>query len=238
MALLNEHLTVWEIGFRWANYDPDETRLRIPLEVRDNFRILIDAIRDGTLLCWTLAFEKWNPKSGNPPEFYIRHHLPSVEACIAGTSFDRKLLKWAIVDRMGMHSWCEARGVPLPEFWFPRGWKLEYEYPETEDEADEGEAAVETAPLESVEERKLRITDRYRAHMACQQVAKAIWAAYPTLTIKEVAIRREIQELAGGDRYELETVQLWIRDFDPRDPSIKRGRKRKNNPGPDNPDNP
>jgi hypothetical protein len=28
---------------------------------------------------------------------------------------------------MDFHEWCERRGITLPEFWFPPGWKLQYD---------------------------------------------------------------------------------------------------------------
>ena len=49
MALLNNELSVWEIGFRWAGKDPDWPWIRIPLQLRDNFRTLIDAILNNHL---------------------------------------------------------------------------------------------------------------------------------------------------------------------------------------------
>lgn len=50
--------------------------------------------------------------------------------CIQGHRFNRKLLRHAAVDRYDFKLWCERRDIPLPEFWFPPSWKLEYELPE------------------------------------------------------------------------------------------------------------
>jgi hypothetical protein len=154
------------------------------------------------------------------PEYSLRFHLHQIEECIAGHAFDRKLLKWALIDRWAMHSWCEAQGVPLPEFWFPADWHDEYQWPDDseDDDAPEGE---------SLEQKQLRIDSRHRAKMACQQVAMVIWRKEPTLEIKQLANRKEIQHYAGGDQYQIETIQDWIAEFDPRDPSKKRGRKKK-----------
>lgn len=139
MPLLNDELSLWEIAFRWAGHDPDKLRVRIPLPVRDNFRTLMDAILNGHLFCTTLALEKWGPNSGSPPEFFIRHHIEETYACIFGERYDRKLLKWARIERWSMQQWCERRGIPLPEFWFPPGWKFEYERP---DENSDDESLV------------------------------------------------------------------------------------------------
>ena len=54
MPLLNEQLSIWEIGFRWAGYDPHSFWLRIPQPVRDRFRTLIQEIYESRLECHTL----------------------------------------------------------------------------------------------------------------------------------------------------------------------------------------
>ena len=233
MPLLSDELSVREIAFRWAGHDPARFWIRTPLPVKDHFRNLMSAILRGRLDCSTLSLEKWNPtEANNPPEFFIRHYIDEVYDCISGRRFDRILLDWATVHRWAMQQWCERQGIPLPEFWFPPGWKIEQDLPYF----DEDEA-IPANPTEAVVERKQRIDKRHRAEMASQQVASVIWAREPDLTIKEVACRKEVQELAGGDGYELETVQQWIRDFDPRDSKMKRGRKRKNNSPPEQDDN-
>jgi hypothetical protein len=183
----------------------------------------------------TLSLEKWRPEGQSDPEFHIRHYIDQVYECVWGTRFNRKLLKFALIERWAMQQWCERQGVPLPEFWFPPGWKLEYKWPDVdpaEDQAAPADSGL-SATKESTDERKQRIDKRHRIHMACQQIALAIWSKEPNLTIKEVAYRKEVQELGGGAGYEPETLHEWISAVDTRDPSKKRGRKRKNNPPPD-----
>lgn len=143
MSLLNDDLSVWEIGFRWAGYDPDKLWVRIPLAVRDKFRVVMDAILRGDLPCETLSLEKWRPESTMPREFFIRQYIDEVYACIWGRKFDRKLLRWGTVERWAMRQWCERRNIPLPEFWFPPGWKFEYQWetPDAEESVPEQEPA-------------------------------------------------------------------------------------------------
>lgn len=43
MPLLLNEFSVWEIGFRWAELDPDRYWIRKPLPVKDNFRLLMEA---------------------------------------------------------------------------------------------------------------------------------------------------------------------------------------------------
>lgn len=130
MPLLVEDLSVWDISFRWAGYDPDRLCLRLPLPVKDNFRLLMGAILEGEILCGTLTLAKLPPGSKADPRFYIRTYIDEVYHCIQGLRYNRKLLRWATVERKDILNWCEIRGIPAPEFWFPPGWKLEFEMPE------------------------------------------------------------------------------------------------------------
>ena len=226
MTILAEYLSVWEIGFRWAGYDPDKFHIRIPLAVRDNFRTLIIEIHHSRLECDSLITDKYQGDDPEEAKFYIRYWLDSVVDCSYGRRYDRKLMRWAGVGRQDLQEWCERHKVPLPEFWFPPGWGIEYEWPD-----DTPAGIVQPQPGESVEEKKTRIDKRHRCEMACQQIALYLWSKNPKLTNKEIAIANEVQELGAGNGYELETVQDWIAKVDPRDPSMKRGRKRKNNSG-------
>ena len=186
MPILSDELSVWEISFRWAGYDPDRIWIRFPLPVRDNLRMLMDSILNGHLDCYTLISRKWNPKTDDEgtQQFFIRYHLNAVENCAWGRRYDRKVLKWAHIERWAMQQWCERRGVPLPEFWFPPGWKLEYEWPDDDPAEDQAASAVssESTTQESTDERKKRIDKRHRIQMACQQIAIAIWSVEPKLT--------------------------------------------------------
>lgn len=237
MPLLNDELSLWEIAFRWADYDPDRPRLSIPLPVRDHFRTLMDAILSGRLDCTSLFLTKYHPDTSNGfgPEYFIRYYIDDVYACIWGKKYNRKLLKWAQIERWALHQWCERQGVPLPEFWFPPGWKLEYEWPSDEEEP-KASTKDDDSSVKQPDAERPSITKHHRAKLACQQVASVIWAKEPDLTNKQLACRKEIQELAGGADYELETIQEWISEVDPRSPAKKRGRKRKNNSGSANSD--
>lgn len=123
MSLIHTELSAWEIAFRWAGYDPARIWFRIPLEVRDHFRNLLQAILAEELECSTLNPEKWHPDCGSDPEFFIRHYIDEVYECIHGVRFNRKLLRWAMLDRHDLKKWCNRRGIPPPAFWFPAGSK-------------------------------------------------------------------------------------------------------------------
>ncbi len=129
MPLLIEELSVWDISFRLAGHDPRKLWFRIPLEVEDHFRNLMLAILKGDLACSSISLEK---RDFGPDEkgFSAYHWLDDIYACIHGNHYNRKLLHWAQVERFDFKLWCERINAPLPEFWFPPGWNLEYELPE------------------------------------------------------------------------------------------------------------
>lgn len=257
MSLLNEELSLWEIAFRWTDRDPDKLRIRIPLPVRDNFRMMMDAVLQGHLPSETLFLEKQRQFPEFPAEFFIRTHLDDVYACINGTAYKRKLLRWVRIERWAMQQWCEGHGIPLPEFWFPPGWKYEYQrpYPEAGGYAENGESprvngsaqpehVAEQPPphakpqqvlaqpeqptgSEAEAEGRRKLDRRQRARIACQEVAVRLWRDQSTADVKTIANTREIQALAGGDEFEFEVVRRWIAEVDPRDPGNRRGPKRK-----------
>lgn len=219
MAILTETLSVWEIGFRWAGMDPRRLRLGIPLPVRDNFRLMMDAILHGHLDCTTLSLSKWGPEDGEDMRpFFIRHHLTDVEACIAGVRPNRRLMRWAGVSRGSFQEWCERQGIPLPEFWFPPGWKLDYEWPSDEPEPDAPADPASGSP-------DLRPEQRRR--IACQEIAKAIWKDAPETTIADMVRHAHVRQLGGGMYQADEVVRRWLSAVAPASVKEKRGRPRK-----------
>lgn len=129
MALLSDSLTVWEIAFRWAGRDPRTLWLRIPLNVQDHVRNMMDAILSAELPCESITLEK-RPFEPDEKKFSVYHWIDDIYLCIWGHHFNRKLLRHASIDRYDFMLWCERRNIPLPEFWFPPGWNLEYVLPE------------------------------------------------------------------------------------------------------------
>lgn len=209
MPLLTEQLSVWEIGFRWAGHDPCGFWLRIPLPVRDHFRTLIQEIYESRLECLTLRMEKYHGHDPVEARLHIQSWLPAIAACTAGRNIDRKLVKWAVVDRFAFFTWCENHKIPLPEFWFPSGWGVEHEC------LDNEPPGGFLSPAESTLQRRIRFDGNRRAKMACQQIAIWIWSKHPDMPLKDVVLSAEIQDMCGGQRYEYTTVKHWIMAFDP-----------------------
>lgn len=223
MALLSDQLSVWEIGLRWAGYNPYRFWLFLPLEARDNFRTMVDAIWQAELECETLSIRKWQEDDGAETKpFFIRHHWPDIEACRAGKSPSRKLLKWAQISRGAMEEWCQGHGMPLPEFWFPPGWNRDFKWSKYEQD--------EPAPIatEEAEDKKPGGPARFR--MACQVIAESIWKDEPEKTIADMVKDTRVQKLGQAARYVPEVVRRWLSDVAPAKVKAKRGRPLKKTP--------
>lgn len=237
MAILVEQLTVWDIGFRWAGYDPRRFYLRIPLEVENNFRTLMDAILSGEIACDSISLEKRDYAKDEIKES-IYYWIDEIYACIWGKRINRELMRWARIGRMDFKLWCERMNInPLPEFWFPKGWNLHYELPEDtlspgrrylvdrmspEDReqyllAEPGESAPQPE-----DNQKLRPNQEIR--LACQQIATAIWAKETDRTIASVVKDPLVQEYGGARHYNDETVREWVKAVAPDGVKNRRGR--------------
>jgi hypothetical protein len=245
MPLLTETLTLWTIGFRWAGLDPDKLWLRIPLPAKDNFSLLMNAILRGEILCETLTLAKRPSDSKADPKYYIRTYMDEVYACIYGQSYDRNLLRWAQIDRHEFKIWCEAMSIPLPEFWFPPGWKLKFDTPEggtmalwAEHVEPEEEGDVEisyesypgqinTKPPPLPQSDKLSLRENQVARLCCQRIASQLWKDDKTRTIASVVQDKLIQKYGGGAHYENDTVRKWIREVAPPEVKNHRGRPKK-----------
>jgi len=124
MLLVNDDLTLWEIAHRWNNHDPDKFRLAgVPLEVKDSMRLMMDAILSLRLVAFNIITEKRPRNSDIPRECFIRTHLDAFHDCINHGRCNKKLLKFIVIERLQFRDWCERSKIPLPEFWFPKGWE-------------------------------------------------------------------------------------------------------------------
>lgn len=221
MSLVNAELSLWEIAFRWAGHDPAQFWFRLPLTVRDNFRTLMDAVLHGHLDSESLSLDKYYGDDRKEASLHIHYWLDDVYACIWGKKCNRNLFKHASIDRQAFLEWCERRGVPLPEFWFPKGWAVEYKWPDEDAEAGTpGPDSTELKPSQ-------------KARIASQQIASAIWKDDPTRTIASICKDELVLKYGGGAHFVEDTVRSWVKAVAPPEVSQKRGRPSKKNPAGD-----
>ena len=243
MPLVVDQLQLWTIGFKWAGLDPHRPWLRIPTPVRDNFSTLLEAILEGRLHCLTLALEKYSGDDSEIAECHIRYWLDDVYAGMFDQSYNRKLLKHAVIEREAFQDWCERCTIPLPEFWFPPGW-TEYRWPSEDFEpipkeplaspaeptlepTSELEPHVQAEPTELV---KPKLKPVQLATIVSQEIAKVIWKEEPDKTIAAMVKDDRIQKYGSGQYYSEEVVRRWVKAVAPDDVSAKRGRPKKTNP--------
>jgi hypothetical protein len=251
MPLICDELSLWDISFRWAGYDPDKFYFSYPIEVKDNFRLLMRAIHAGEVFCLHLLLDRRPQGSKSDPKYYIRTHLSAVESCVDGVMYKKSLLKWAHLSRSDFKEWCERRDIPLPEFWFPKGWKYNFDMPEygtrafwaKHDEPPEHaiisvrfdipESVREEAERELLGEDELDEHDhgdssRYsqQVKFIVQKVAIKIWDIHKKdhLNPSQVARHEMIQKYTDAARYKIETVRGWVQEVAPKEVVGKRGR--------------
>jgi hypothetical protein len=242
MPLVVDQLQLWTIGFKWAGRDPDRPWLRIPPDVRDNFSTLLEAILSEHLECMTLASEKYTGDDPEVAKCYIRYWLDDVNAAINGAHYNRKLLKWAVVDRGAFQDWCERRSIPLPEFWFPPGW-TDYRWPEYDqpelapavaapdpilNEAAGIEQASEASPAPlSAELPPKELRDNQIARIASQHIARVIWKDEPDKTIAAMCKDERVLRYGGAQYYAEPVVRRWIKVVAPRRSQRQKGTPKK-----------
>ena len=247
MPLISGSLSIWDIAHRWADCDPDSYRVRLPLLVKDYSRLLINAVLNGEIFCETLTLAKRPPESKADPKFYIRTHLDEVNACIHGVRYDRRLLKWASISRQDFQEWCENLAIPLPEFWFPPGWKYSFEMPEfgtrafwaQHQEPDESndfslvfripaEVSANDEPTSLPQEDAVSTRPNQKAKLCAQQIATQLWKEHPDRTITAMANDEVIKKYSGASHFDERTVRKWLGEVAPVNVK-KKGRPRVKN---------
>lgn len=237
MPILVEELTVWDICFRWAGYDPRKVYFRIPLEVENYARILIDAIHKAELSCESITLEK-REFADDEKKLSFYYWVDDFFSTTSGQKISRDLLKWAFIGRYDLMQWCKRMNAPLPEFWFPSGWNLEYELPENElspghsyiirdwplDVRREYFEDLEKSSLNKEMKSDAASRPNQRARIACQTIAINLWKTNPTMTIADMVKRPEIQDLGGAKSYSPDVVRRWLSEVASAEVKAKKGR--------------
>ena len=242
MPILVDYLSVWDVSFRWAGYDPRKFYFRIPLEVENHARNLIDAIHNAELPCESITLEKKKFEK-DELKYSIYYWVDDFFSTTSGQYVSRKLLKWAGINRLDFMQWCQRMNAPLPEFWFPQGWNLHYELPDNEmypghfyvirdwpkNELNAYLDNLEKPDSDKSEQIDLKTRPSQLARIACQSIAKNIWKLDKSVSIADMVKRSEIQDLGGAKPYVYEVVRRWLSDVAPPEVKAKVGRRSKKN---------
>lgn len=233
--MIDRYLSIWEVAHRWHDANPDKTDpADLPLIVQDALRYICRGVLSGSLGLFHIIVmgidNKYNGSGfrSDIAEIYVDECPAELENCLY-RQYDKKVLNSFFIDCIGFFEYCmhsqlsEINSfVDFPPFWSSL---IDTSSPSVD--------AADTSTPSSAQ--PIRIDKRLRTQIACQQIAQSIWLNKPDSTNLEIALSQEIQQLGGGSEYQLDTVQEWLSEIDPRDPSKKRGRKRKNNSGSSNP---
>ena len=136
MSLVVDQLSILEIAWRWSARSSSIFPVVMPVRVCDFSRTLLHAILHGELNCLTLNLDKYHGDDPDEAKFHIRYHTDEIYRALGGGRISRKLLRHAIIERREFFDWCTRRTIPLPEFWFPPGWAIDYPWDEVHAERD------------------------------------------------------------------------------------------------------
>lgn len=218
--MIDRYLSIWEIAHRWHDVSPDTTDpTNVPLNVQDSIRFICRGVLDGRLgLCEMVVMDSASAinRSGACSSIIQcpLKELPSaLEDCLY-RKYDKSTLDSIFVDGDNLFRHCIKLECDFPSFWFDL---IAEPY------------LVKGEPTDSSTQQSKPSRPNQLDKIVCQRIGASMWEMSPQLTIKEIALSYEIQKLCGASKYELETVQAWLSEIDPRDPSTKRGKRRKNN---------
>jgi len=220
--MINTHLSIWEIAHRWFDIGPDNSDpTNLPSNVQDAIRFICRAALEGKLNLYDMIVMRTvdaNKDAGIDARielFPLDTHPASLDECL-DRKYDKESLDSLYVDGDDLFIYCTKLNNEFPPFWFDQ---IVEPYLSDKDQS----AASPQNPIPSRPNQLDKII--------CQRIGIKLWGNNLNLTKKEVAVSPEIQDIGNGSEYQLETIEEWLAEVDPRDPSKKRGRKRKNNSG-------
>lgn len=241
MPIIVESLTLWNICFRWFGRDDRSFYFRIPSEVDDLARSLLTAIHRAELACESITLEKRQFEKNEIKESFYYWENDFLAAYNPSKPLKRKLLKWAVIERHDFKLWCERMNAPLPEFWFPKGWNLEYQLPDNElppghlymlkdwsyEERQSYFDEIKQGPALDLSKGDSKARSNQLIKIAVQVVAINLWKQLPNTTIADMTKRSEILDLCGAKSYQVSTIRDWVSEVAPIEVSSRRGRPRK-----------
>lgn len=217
MPLLDDNLSLWKISFRWAGLDPDSLKYRfyIPTAVKDNVRLLTQAIITNVLWCKSL---RPDPLLG-PDSDQERIQAEKFYACQAGTRYHQDFLESHTIYRSDFAHWCNRLGIPFPEFWFPTGWVI-HELDEKDRLADMDTREPENTFLVTKDEPSQeasgkRVDTNEEIWKPARVAAQTIWAQNQSLTIMDVVKQIKATPALKASSFSESAIRKHIADLSP-----------------------
>jgi len=217
MPLLDDNLSLWKISFRWAALDPDSLKYRfyIPTAVKDNVRLLTQAIITNVLWCTSL---KPDPLLG-PDSDIDRIKANKFYDCFVGNKYDHDFLKSHIIYRSDFAHWCNRSGIPFPDFWFPAGWVV-HELKEmdllAEEDTRKSEINIhqgEKQPIQKPSGKRVDTDDE--VWKPARVAAQTIWSQNKSLTIMDVVKQIKATPALTASSFSESAIRKHIADLSP-----------------------
>lgn len=217
MPLLDDNLSIWKISFRWAGLDPDSLkyRLYIPTSVKDNVRLLMQAIITNVLWCKSLRPDALLDPDSNTD----RIRSDKFYDCFVGNKYDHDFLKSNTVYRSDFAHWCNRSGIPFPEFWFPSSW-IVHELKEKDwlAEADTRKSDNNVSIAQNEPTQKptgKRIDTDVEVWKPARVAAQTIWSQNKSLTIMDVVKQIKATPVLTASSFSESAIRKHIADLSP-----------------------
>lgn len=199
-----DYLSIWEIGHRWAGFDPDATD---PNDLPEQVRYLIHKLIEGYLsddLKLRRASGYRIPRENQL--FFIwnlNFWLNQLWRCLTKNVFDKNRLSGCFVRRSELLKMCVKEDVDPPAFWIKQ-----------RAESPVAKSTINNRPKDEE-------TDR----LVCQAIARTYWSIDPQIHPAHMARAKAIHLYGNGKQYkDPETVRNWISEVDPQKDQRKSGR--------------
>ncbi|SDA16518.1 hypothetical protein SAMN05216315_1088 [Nitrosospira sp. Nsp18] len=208
--------SIWELGHRWHNLDPESTdSKKLPLVVQDTLRSLAGAYHYDDLMIVNSKGVENKGAYHEPTQHRYKHEEieEGLADCNQRKIFDKPLLESVYIEQQPLGKWCLEKGIALPDFWFSAGWKPDSSYSGWQSDSSQPETKLRSLQIDK---------------LVCQAIARTLWDSSPQMTIADMCKHEAVQRYGNGRLYKGEhTLRDWLSEVAPPEVKGKRGRPKK-----------
>lgn len=223
--------SLWELGHRWHNLDPESTDpKKLPRAVQDTLRSLAGAYHyDDLMIVNSKGVE--NEGAYHEPTQHRYSHEEIEEGlgdCNQRKIFDKPLLESVYIERQPLGKWCLEKGITLPGFWFSAGWTPDsYRYCGWQSDSS-GKVSLQNTQETDGSQPDPTLRSLQIDKLVCQAIARTLWDISPHMTIADMCKHEAVQHYGNGRLYKAEyTLRAWLSEVAPPEVKGKRGRPKK-----------